>query len=172
MENISKTLSYILRHKPEKFNIILDENGYAPVDDILKGLDIDLSILEEIVSTDSKGRFSFNYDNTKIRANQGHSVMSIPYKKGVPPTILYHGTKKENLNNIKKKGLLPMNRSHVHLSSDIDTATNVASRRKGDSIILEIDTKQMVNDNITFYLSDNDIWLTDEIKPKYIIWRK
>lgn len=172
MENISKTLSYILRHKPEKFNIILDKNGYAPVDDILKGLDIDMVTLENIVSSDNKGRYSFNSDKSMIRANQGHSVISIPYKKGIPPTILYHGTKKEYLNNIKKKGLLPMNRSHVHLSSDIDTATNVASRRKGDSIILKIDTKKMINDNIIFYISDNGIWLVDEVSPKYIIWKE
>lgn len=33
-----------------------------------------MDMLEEIVRTDNKQRYSFNEDKTLIRANQGHSI--------------------------------------------------------------------------------------------------
>ena len=34
-----------------------------------------MEMLEELVSTDEKKRYSFNDDKTLIRANQGHSIL-------------------------------------------------------------------------------------------------
>ena len=60
-----------------------------------------------------------------------------------------------------------MNRNHVHLSRDIATATQVGSRH-GKPIIFRLDTKQMVADGIVFYESDNGVWLTEMVDPKYL----
>ncbi|HRI19399.1 MAG TPA: RNA 2'-phosphotransferase [Panacibacter sp.] len=72
-------LSYILRHKPGEYGIVLDENGYTDVDELINKLNahnenISFEILQHIVNTNNKKRFAFNYDLTKIRASQGHSV--------------------------------------------------------------------------------------------------
>jgi putative RNA 2'-phosphotransferase len=67
----------------------------------------------------------------------------------------------------KQNGLQKMERHHVHLSMDIDTATVVASRR-GLPIILEINTEVMIKDGFEFYLSENKVWLTNEVPSKYI----
>ena len=88
----SKYISLILRHKPETIGITLDEHGYANVNDLLNGLNINFQILEEIVKTDNKNRYSFNDDKTKIRANQGHSLnVDVELIEKKPPDILYHG---------------------------------------------------------------------------------
>lgn len=77
-EKISRYLSLILRHKPEVIGICLDEYGWADVDALIDGIAknniFNREILEEIVRTDEKQRYSFSEDGTKIRANQGHSV--------------------------------------------------------------------------------------------------
>lgn len=76
-EKISKYMSMILRHRPEVIGIRLDEHGWADVDELIEGIakkkKFNREILEEIVRTDEKQRYSFNDDKTKIRANQGHS---------------------------------------------------------------------------------------------------
>jgi putative RNA 2'-phosphotransferase len=36
--HLSKLLSYILRHKPEEYEIVLDENGYSSVDELINKL--------------------------------------------------------------------------------------------------------------------------------------
>ena len=79
LENISKYMCLILRHKPEAIGITLDEHGWANVDELIDGIrkdnpGFDLDHLYEIVKTDSKGRYSFNEDKTLIRCNQGHSI--------------------------------------------------------------------------------------------------
>lgn len=57
----------------------------------------------------------------------------------------------------------------MHLSEDIETAQDVAYRRKGDvPKILIINSKLMYNDGYNFYLSDNHVWLTKHVKPVYI----
>ena len=61
-----------------------------------------------------------------------------------------------------------MKRHHVHLSQDLETAKNVGSR-KGEFCILKIDAKKMKEDNIKFFISENNVVLTDYIDPKYII---
>lgn len=169
---ISKYLSYILRHKPEIIKLKLDKEGWGDIQYIIDNSEMKLSydIIKEIVDTNDKQRFSISEDGTKIRANQGHTIknVNIHFKKSIPPTILYHGTKEEFLSSILKKGLLPMERQYVHLSSDIETAKKVGDRRKGKTIILSIDAKQMLADGIEFYLSENNVWLVKEVNKKYI----
>ena len=78
LQDTSKYISLILRHKPETIGISLDEHGWANVDELIAGIskthEINRVILEEIVRTDNKQRYSFNEDKTLIRANQGHSI--------------------------------------------------------------------------------------------------
>lgn len=173
MVNTSKFISLILRHKPDVIGITLDEHGWANVDELLTGLNkaghiVCMKDLEDIVSTDNKQRYSFNEDKTLIRANQGHSInVDVELQEVEPPSILYHGTTKDVLESIYKQGIKPMSRLYVHLSKDIDTATKVAKRRR-NPIILGVNTEKMKNDNIKFYLSSNDVWLTKYVDSKYI----
>ncbi|ALF25558.1 RNA 2'-phosphotransferase [Fusobacterium nucleatum] len=171
---LGRFISLILRHKPETIDIILDENGWADTKELIEkisksGREINFETLERIVNENNKKRYSFNKDKTKIRAVQGHSIkVNLELKGVVPPVILYHGTAFKNLENIKKDGIKKMNRQHVHLSADIETAKNVATRHSGKYIILEIDTEAMLKENYKFYLSENKVWLTDFIPSKFI----
>jgi putative RNA 2'-phosphotransferase len=171
--NLSKLLSYILRHRPEEYEIVLDENGYTNVDRLINKLNahnenINFEILQYIVDTNNKKRFSFNDDLTKIRASQGHSVdVKLGYTEQQPPAILYHGTVEKFLVSILKDGLQKMQRHHVHLSADKTTAIKVAERR-GKPIILEIKAGEMFSNDYKFYLSDNGVWLTDHVTVNFI----
>lgn len=164
----SKFISLVLRHKPETIGITLDSHGWAKVDELCKGVDIDFETLKTIVDTDEKHRYSFNEDMTLIRANQGHSIpVDVELKKVTPPDILYHGTATKYLDSILKEGLISKSRLYVHLSKDVETATKVGSRH-GESVILVIDTKLMVKDGFDFYLSENGVWLTKQVPKEYI----
>lgn len=176
MENedkLSVFISLILRHKPDTIGISLDEHGWANVDELIYGINktgryIDMLILEEIVVTDQKQRYSFNNDKTLIRANQGHSIpVDVELKEVEPPEILYHGTAEIFIDSIREKGLKPKSRLYVHLSKDIETAKIVGSRH-GKPVILKINSFDMYKEGIKFYLSENGVWLTKSVAPKYI----
>lgn len=171
MENLtqkSKYLSLLLRHKPEKANLKLDKNGWCKIDDLVREAGFTKEELTRIVETDNKRRYSI--DGARIRANQGHSVKvevdSI--KKTVPPFILYHGAKHETYLTIRKEGLKKMNRNHVHLSEDLETAQKVGDRRKGITCIFEVHARDMHANGYSFYLSENGVWLTDSVPPQFL----
>ena len=127
-----------------------------------------MDMLEEIVRTDNKQRYSFNEDKTLIRANQGHSIsVDVELKKAVPPDILYHGTGEKYVSSIDKEGLLPKSRLYVHLSKDEDTAVNVG-KRHGKPVVYKVDARKMQEDGFEFFLSVNGVWLTNEVPVKYI----
>ena len=170
---MGKYLSLILRHKPELINLKIDEHGWVEVDQLLKGINdsgryISKEMLDIIVNTNNKKRYQYNDDQTKIRANQGHSIkVDVELQEKVPPDVLYHGTAQKYLDKIKKSGIRKMNRLYVHLSKDIQTAINVG-KRHGQPIVLVIDTKKMLRDGYKFYYSYNGVWLCDDIAYSYI----
>lgn len=173
--NLSKTFSYLLRHNPDKANIVLDENGWVDIHEFIQKINqhmnlpepVTLTKLLEIVSDDSKQRYSI--ENGKIRAAQGHSVsVDLNLQPKQPPTYLYHGTNIDTYSLIKKSGLKAMKRQHVHLSESTETAETVAGRRKGETIILKIDADKAHKEGTVFYQADNGVWLVESLPASYI----
>ena len=176
MRNVktSRFISRILRHHPEVIGITLDEHGWADVQELVDGINrsgkhsLDIELLEEIVRTDEKQRYSFNEDHTLIRANQGHSIpVDVELEEKIPPDILWHGTGEKYVSSIDVQGLIPKNRLYVHLSSDMETARKVGSRH-GKPVIYEIDCRRMTEDGYRFFLSVNHVWLTKEVPARYL----
>lgn len=172
LDKLSRYMSLILRHKPDVIGITLDEYGWADVNELITGISKDdtfnMEILEEIVRTDNKQRYSFNGDKTKIRANQGHSIpVDVELQKKEPPEILYHGTGKKYVTSIDKEGLIPKSRLYVHLSGNIDTAIAVG-KRHGIPIIYQVKSGEMFHDGYTFFLSKNGVWLTKKVPVRYL----
>lgn len=177
MKNIKQTsvfISLILRHKPEVIGISLDEHGWADVGQLIEGINrtgdysIDMDMLEEIVRTDNKQRYSFNGDKTLIRANQGHSVnVDVELKECEPPEQLFHGTGEKFAAAIRKEGLIPKSRLYVHLSKDKETAEKVGARH-GKPHIFFVHSGKMFRAGYKFYLSENGVWLTKFVPPEFL----
>ena len=172
-EKISKYMSMILRHRPEVIGIRLDEHGWADVEELIEGIakkkKFNREILEEIVRTDEKQRYSFNDDKTKIRANQGHSItVDLELEPAEPPEILWHGTAEKYVASIEKTGLRPGTRMYVHLSLDMQTAVKVGSRH-GKPVIYQVKSGEMYRKGFRFYRSVNGVWLTIMVPVEYLI---
>jgi len=173
LKSISKFMSLILRHNPGRVGIELDESGWVDVDVLIaamnaNGKSVDRNIIDEVVETNDKKRFTFSDDGSKIRANQGHSInVDLKLESKEPPEFLYHGTATKNLASIKVEGLDKRNRQHVHLSSDKVTATKVGQRH-GKVVILNVRSGDMHRAGFEFFLSKNGVWLTDNVPVEYI----
>ena len=172
LTKISKKLSYMLRHSAEPLYIDLN-GGWADVNIITKALkerfpQVSRAIMDEIVANDEKGRYSFNADRTKIRANQGHSIpgVIIEMEQPEPPEYLYHGTATRFLDSIMRNGLIPMSRQYVHISPDFETAVKVG-KRHGKPVIFVIDAKRFVADGNELYLSANGVWQAKQVPSEY-----
>lgn len=177
----SKCLSFILRHHKGLWR---DAEAYARVGDVLlmlaqEGYSMSSEDLCGIVHRDEKGRYSFDWSNNFIRANQGHSVEGVNPLRATdmiePGTKFYHGTAFHFLKDIAYMGIEKMARTHVHLSQEMDTALSVGKRHTGGKeeyvAILEVDAHAMYLDGFQFYISDNDVILVDRVPPEYVTVR-
>lgn len=167
-----KKLSYVLRHNPASIGITLDENGYAFVNELVAGFkghgsNIDKSTLIEIVNSDTKERYSFNSDKTKIRANYGHTFsVDLGQKPLSSPDVLYHGTADKNIDSILECGIRKEKRNYVHLTTDTAMALAVG-KRYGNAVIFKVNALQMSHDGFVFYKSGK-VWLTDYVPKGYL----
>lgn len=170
---VSKSLSYYLRHKPEELKLTVEVGGWVSVDQLLAkleicGTEVTLDELKEVVATSDKKRFSFDEEKRLIRANQGHSFpVDLQLKAVKPPVVLYHGTAEKNLDSILKEGIKKMDRTHVHLSEDPETAKKVGSRH-GSPVVLAVSAELMADSGCEFYVSENGVWLTDFVPFEFL----
>ncbi len=170
---LSKWLSYTLRHDPASAGVVLDRAGWTAVEALLAaaashGHAMSRAELQTVVADSDKLRFAFSPDGLRIRANQGHSVsVDLGLPPQVPPAVLYHGTAKRFLPSIRKDGLTPQERHHVHLSID-PKATLAVGGRHGHPLLLRIDAARMHADGHVFFVTANGVWLVDAVPPSYL----
>ena len=171
--NQSKYISLLLRHKPEAGNLTLDSHGWCDTNKLINAVkrefgQFDLNSLEEIVREDSKQRYSFNENKSKIRANQGHSInVDLEFKEIIPTKTLYHGTATRFLDSILKEGLKPQSRQWVHLTDKLEEAI-ATGRRHGKPVVLYIKVDKMLEDGYKFYISENNRYMIKHVPSKYI----
>lgn len=169
---ISKEVSYALRHAPEDYGLVLDHEGFAPVEALLSALaakhpgrpPVTEEDLRAIIATSKKHRFEIQ--DGRICALYGHSAgMHIEKRPAEPPRILYHGTSHASLPAISQQGLLPMEREYVHLSLDLKTAREIGARHDRHTALLQIDCEKASREGATFYQGNETTWLADRIPP-------
>jgi len=169
----SKFLSLVLRHRPEHIGITLDSAGWVAVDELLAaarrtGFPLDRATLERVVAENDKRRFALSTDGARIRASQGHSVgVELGLKPQTPPDVLFHGTAARFLESIRREGLKPGSRTHVHLSADEETA-RVVGRRHGSPVVLGVEAGTMHRDGHEFLCSENGVWLAQAVPARYL----
>jgi putative RNA 2'-phosphotransferase len=172
-KTISKAMSLWLRHEPGKAGLLLDAQGWAPVEAVLAALgrarlECDWERLLHVVESNDKQRFELSADAGRIRARQGHSVeVTLDWPTMTPPELLYHGTVAAALDAILAEGLTPGRRHHVHLSGDLETARRVGARR-GAPVILAVRAADMARAGSSFMLTANLVWLTEHVPPRFI----
>lgn len=172
---LSKAVSRALRHQPSVYNLEIDAGGWTRVDDLLTALRresaewvaLELADLELMIAESSKPRHEIR--GPMIRALHGHSIPGrIQIDPSDPPPTLFHGTSFSKIESIRTVGLLPMGRQYVHLSTDAATAALIGIRKKGETVVLRIDSASAFKAGVVFRSSNDLVWLADRIPVKFI----
>jgi putative RNA 2'-phosphotransferase len=173
LKELSKFLSFVLRHKPDSIGVVLDSQGWVSVDELIakshaSATRFTREDLLRVVETSEKKRFTLSADAQMIRAAQGHSVaVDLELTPKEPPAILYHGTATRFLDSILVEGLNAKSRQQVHLSFDSATA-KLVGQRHGRPAVLKVDARSMHAQGFKFFQADNGVWLVDHVPPKFL----
>ena len=171
---ISKEISYALRHRPDEYELELDEHGFVGIDNLLAALNakgpkrsVTRTDLERIIAESDKKRHEIVGD--RIRATYGHSTSKhIEAEPAAPPATLYHGTSRSAATQILVEGIKPMGRQYVHLSADAETAMTVGVRHDNKPALLKIDAAAAHAAGVTFYRGNNKVWLADYVPAEFV----
>jgi putative RNA 2'-phosphotransferase len=174
-KRLSQTIAYALRHKPESYGLVLDENGWVPLSDLISALsrkrpdwrNLTAEDIRAMAAAADKHRYEITAD--RIRALYGHSLAArIEQAHAVPPSQLFHGTTPAAVAAIRREGLRAMRRQYVHLSLDTETAAEVARRRTDVPVIIAVDARAAHADGVQFYHANELVWLSGCIPPRYL----
>lgn len=173
---LSKFMSWFLRHNLENSGITYDPGGWVRVSDLINYYNINYSNrncittmeIVLVVKSCAKQRFSIRGEGQvmEIRANQGHSVCNISNswlltRITEPLPVCVHGTTPEAWNLIKNTGLSRMSRQHIHMAIGIPGDKQVISGMRSTSqVVISIDMTKAIHDGIPFYMSSNGVILS------------
>ena len=185
LDKLSKRICKILRHNLINEGLSCDKKGYVKIDDLISIIStpIDIDIIKNIVSNDTKQRFDLVIINDEffIRANQGHSLEigyliddSIAFTKIVEPyDFCFHGTHAKYIDSINVNGLSRCSRKHIHMVTELIRGKQLSGFKQVSNIIICIDMKRCIDDGMIFYISKNNVILTEGfagiIPPMYFL---
>jgi putative RNA 2'-phosphotransferase len=170
---LSKLMSLILRHQPDQFGVVLDGEGYTPLNDLLDAIrrtrpDVSIDDLRAVVERVEPRKQRYSIAGEDIRANYGHSLSGkILHRAAHPPDILLHGTAEASVGDILTVGLRPMSRQYVHLTEDRSLALKVGGRH-GKPRLISVDAERAYREGVAFYVANRSFWLAEEVPAKYL----
>uniref|UniRef100_A0A8C9HBN9 2'-phosphotransferase n=3 Tax=Piliocolobus tephrosceles TaxID=591936 RepID=A0A8C9HBN9_9PRIM len=183
---LSKALSYALRHGALKLGLPMGADGFVPLGALLQlpqFRSFSAEDVQRVVDTNRKQRFALQQGDPStgllIRANQGHSLqvpelelMPLETPQALPP-MLVHGTFWKHWPSILLKGLSCRGRTHIHLAPGLPGDPSVISgMRPHCEIAVFVDGPLALADGISFFRSANGVILTPGntdgfLLPKY-----
>lgn len=170
---ISKTLSWLLRHGAREAGVAMDAAGWAPVTEVLAYLHTSREALEEAVRNNSKRRLELVGD--RVRACQGHSAADMPvtcealeasWRPYAADGSLYHGTTVEATVAIAREGLAPQRRTHVHLAPTPDSEVG---KRAATPVVLEVACDRLRAAGERIFAAANGVVLVRRVPASCIV---
>lgn len=169
----SHKLSRLLRHGATEAGLDMDAAGWAEIADVLRLLRMSREALDIAVAENNKARFEVR--GQRIRACQGHSARGMPVTEDALEASwtrlgeegpVWHGTGIAALPSIAREGLLPGERTHVHLAEALDSTVG---KRANVDVMLEVSPTRLAELGIGIFVSGNGVILVRRVPPAAIV---
>jgi putative RNA 2'-phosphotransferase len=172
MGDFSVKMAWLLRHGAGERGLAMDAQGFASIADVARALGVEAEAIQRVVRTNNKQRYEIRGE--RIRASQGHS------REGMPVTVealeaswtiyaedapVWHGTNPGAVDGIRAKGILPGDRTHVHLARATDSKVG---KRANVSVLIEVVPERVRAHGLTLFESPNGVILVRHVPPDCI----
>lgn len=173
-DRLSRFLALVLRHRAHQFDLVVDEEGFVPLDPLLEviraqsGLDgVTREDLETLTRDGDRKRYELR--GGSIRATYGHSFRRpIHYPVVEPPEYLFVGVASTQVQDVRVHGLRPEGRQYIHLSETEDEAREVGGRHSGDATVVTVLALDASQNGVPFHHPTQGLYLTLQIPARYL----
>jgi len=163
----AKFLKYVLGLKPDEFGLVPDKEGYVKIKDLLKAVHEEegwrsfrqANINEIMISLPNP---PLEISENRIRAKDGQQLPKRVSPEN-PPKLLFTCIRPKALYVILEKGILPMGRSHVVLSSDENMAKRIGRRIDATPALLTVNVDNAIQQGTLFHQAGETLFLARSI---------
>ena len=163
----AKFLTYVLGNRPDEFGMVPDKQGYVKIKDLLKALHEEdgwrsfrqASINEMMISLPSP-QFDLRENNIRALDRQHLPRRMAP---DTPPKLLFTCIRSKALYTVVDKGILPMGRSHVILSSNKAMANRIGRRIDASPALLTVNVHSAMQAGTLFLQAGVELFLARSI---------
>lgn len=166
---LGRIITGILRHRPERYHIEIDERGYVNIDEMVQVIRfyyrrfhfVGPSHIFSIILTDQKGRYQLSDNKRYLRATYGHTIdvdlTDLP-SDGIPE-ILYYPTNKEEFEILKENGILPSDRRWIHLSSSKEKAYIAGLYHFDSPLVIPLKSASILDSGENLYHAGQEVYI-------------
>lgn len=166
----AKLLSYVLGRRPYEFGLVLDENGFVPMQVLLKAIcgEEEWKFIREahfhellLRGPESPIELSEN----RIRSID-RSHLPVHAISSDPPKLLYVCVRRKAHAHVLEKGISPSVYSRVVLSSDRDMALRMGRRNDSKAVLLSVFCNKCKEQGVLFYQAGGSLFTAAHIPPR------
>ena len=171
-ERFSRWMSYVLRHNPERYGLQPDRHGFVNLGEFLQVAarrypDLGPDRIRTLIEAGGSSRFEVAGD--RLRARYGHFIRVEPVgPPAEPPPFLYFGTEAEASSAILAEGLKPADRSSLHLSTTLDEARTIASRKTASVAVFRVLAQEASKAGVAFF-REGELFLTAHVPAQFLV---
>lgn len=170
-KQLKKLMTYILGRRPDEFGLVLDDQGFLRLKDLLKAISeepgwryVRKSHIHEVLVT--SGEKPFVLENDKIRAVCRDKVLQ-PEDETIPPKLLYHSVRARAYPVVYKEGIIPLGQPKVFLATTQELAQRMGKRRDPAPVLLTVHAQRASEAGVRFSKYGEFIYITDHVPAGY-----
>jgi len=163
----AKFLTYILGMRPDEFGLVPDKDGFVKIKDLLKAIHEEegwrafrQSNINEIMISLPQSPLEISEKAIRARNRESLPVRMPPEN---PPKLLYTCIRRKALFAVVDKGIFPMGRKHVILSSDKDMALRIGRRFDASPALLTVHVDNAIQAGILLLQLGEKLFLAKDI---------
>jgi len=166
-KKLAKYISYILGRKPDEFGLVPDKDGFVKIKELIKAICeeeglryVRRSHIDEILITLRNPPIEI-LDNLVRAKSREHLPERIPASN--LPKLLYTCIRRKAYPFVIDKGIFPIGRGHVILSSEKKLAKKIGKRIDQTPVLLTVQTQKSVKFGVLFIQSSDLLFIAKTI---------
>ncbi|MBT8358477.1 MAG: RNA 2'-phosphotransferase [Deltaproteobacteria bacterium] len=166
-KQLAKYITYILGRKPDEFGLVPDTNGFVKIKELIKAIGeeeglryVRRSHIDEILITLPNPPIEI-LDNLVRAKSRDHLPGRMPASN--LPKLLYTCIRRKAYPSTMNKGIFPIGRGHVILSTEKRLAEKIGKRIDQTPVLLTVQTQKVVKIGIILLQATDLIFMAKTI---------